>query len=283
MSKNQNYLKAAEYIKSADALLFTSGAGMGVDSGLPDFRGNEGFWKAYPPIAKLGVSFIEMANPKWFYEEPRLAWAFYGHRFNLYRRTVPHKGYKQLLEMGEAASEGYFVFTSNVDGQYQKAGYKPDSIAEIHGSIHHFQCLDCCTDEIWEADVDMIDVDEAVFAASKPFPACPHCGGIARPNILMFGDWGWLHQRSTAQERALTNFFDGLYKYHKIVIIETGAGTGLPTVRRFSESMSRKYEAPLIRINPRETNLGRSHESSLAFSEGAASGIDKIYTEYKKL
>jgi hypothetical protein len=53
---------AAEEVRSADALLITAGAGMGVDSGLPDFRGTQGFWRAYPAIAKLGLSFQQMAN-----------------------------------------------------------------------------------------------------------------------------------------------------------------------------------------------------------------------------
>ena len=52
---------------------------MGVDSGLPDFRGDRGFWKAYPPYAKLGLHFAEMANPRWFDSDPELAWGFYGH------------------------------------------------------------------------------------------------------------------------------------------------------------------------------------------------------------
>ena len=61
-------------------LLFTAGAGMGVDSGLPDFRGDKGFWKAYPAL--FGHSFSDMANPSWFDSDPRLAWGFYGHRLN---------------------------------------------------------------------------------------------------------------------------------------------------------------------------------------------------------
>ena len=79
---------SAEILKNADSILITAGAGMGVDSGLPDFRGNEGFWKAYPPIAKLGLTFSEMANPQWFIQKPKLAWGFYGHRLNLYRKTI---------------------------------------------------------------------------------------------------------------------------------------------------------------------------------------------------
>jgi len=65
--------EAAEALNAAEALLITAGAGMGVDSGLPDFRGNQGFWRAYPAIAKLGLSFEQMANPAWFGKDPHLA------------------------------------------------------------------------------------------------------------------------------------------------------------------------------------------------------------------
>jgi NAD-dependent SIR2 family protein deacetylase len=129
-----------EAIHAADALLITAGAGMGVDSGLPDFRGKEGFWKAYPVVAKLGLSFGQMANPAWFERDPNLAWAFYGHRLHLYRDTAPHTGFACLRDIGQKKKHGCFVFTSNVDGHFQKAGFHSDRIVECHGSIHHLQC-----------------------------------------------------------------------------------------------------------------------------------------------
>lgn len=55
---------AIQVIQAADALLIGAGAGMGVDSGLPDFRGPIGFWRAYPPLEKLGIAFEKMANPR---------------------------------------------------------------------------------------------------------------------------------------------------------------------------------------------------------------------------
>src|SRR6478752_3216688 len=87
---------AARAIGDAHALLITAGAGMGVDSGLPDFRGTDGFWRAYPAFQKLGLRFEQLANPAWFATDPALAWGFYGHRLNLYRRTVPHEGFQIL-------------------------------------------------------------------------------------------------------------------------------------------------------------------------------------------
>ena len=283
MTEKEHYKAAAKAIKDADALIFSSGAGMGVDSGLPDFRGDEGFWNAYPPIAKLGHSFIDMANPRWFQTNPKLAWAFYGHRFNLYRETKPHKGFSQQLQMDNDKPYGYFVFTSNVDGQYQKAGFSNESIAEVHGSIHHFQCANRCSRDIWKAPDEDVAIDEERFEALEPLPACPNCGGLARPNILMFGDWGWISKRTGEQEERMEAFFDQFDSGHKFAIIETGAGRGVPTVRRFSERVSRMLKAPLIRINPREPGLASSYESSMAFTTGAAETIDNIYREYQKL
>ncbi len=100
--------EAAGIIGAADALLVCAGAGMGVDSGLPDFRGSRGFWNAYPPYKKLGLDFYDLANPEWFTADPELAWGFYGHRLNLYRRTVPHQGFDLLLKWAAAKVRGIF-------------------------------------------------------------------------------------------------------------------------------------------------------------------------------
>ena len=111
--------KAANAIRSCSAIVIATGAGMGVDSGLPDFRGDDGFWKAYPPFRKLGLSFVDLANPLWFAQNPAQAWGFYGHRLELYRRTEPHAGYQLLKQWADSKTYGCFSFTSNVDCHFQ--------------------------------------------------------------------------------------------------------------------------------------------------------------------
>ena len=83
MDNKSKLIDFAEHLKQADGLLITAGAGMGVDSGLPDFRGDQGFWKAYPPLKHLGKNFVDMATPELFYTDPKLAWGFYGLRLTL--------------------------------------------------------------------------------------------------------------------------------------------------------------------------------------------------------
>lgn len=275
IDQHENLKQAADVIRNAGALLITAGAGIGVDSGLPDFRGDSGFWKAYPPIAKLGVSFSEMANPMWFYEKPQLAWAFYGHRLNMYRKTKPHDGFYQLLEYASSKPGGYFVFTSNVDGHFVQAGFNADQIEECHGSIHHFQCTDPCSDHIWPADGITVDIDDSVFEALDPLPACPYCNKLARPNILMFGDWNWIEARTRSQHLRMNKWLtDTQINRESLCIIEIGAGTAVATVRYTSEQLANRYDASLIRINPRDYQVPYGH-ISLPF--GAREGIEQVF------
>ena len=263
---------AARALRSARALLVTAGAGMGVDSGLPDFRGNEGFWNAYPPYRRLGLSFAELANPRWFRTDPRFAWGFYGHRLNLYRATVPHAGFEVLRRWGAAMANGSFVFTSNVDGQFQKAGFDEDRILECHGSIHHAQCTDPCTDVVRSAEAVQVEVD-ADFRAREPLPRCPACGALARPNVLMFGDGAWVSARSDAQERRFERWLASVPDAPgALVVVELGAGTAVPTVRLTGEQLQRRG-ATLVRINVREPEGPRG---TIGLAGGAAATLAAI-------
>lgn len=273
MHKNMiNEMK--QKLLNAEALLITAGAGMGVDSGLPDFRGNEGFWKAYPPMAKLGIEFHQMANPYWFRKDPSFAWGFYGHRLNLYRDTIPHEGFKILLDIAEEKPEGYFVFTSNVDGQFQKAGFYENYIEECHGSIHYNQCQTNCKNDIWSSISENVKVNKQTFKADEPLPVCPHCKEVARPNILMFEDWDFNGKRSTNQETRFNKWIQKLKdNKSKLCIVEIGAGKAIPTVRMLSEEIAKELNATLIRINPRDYQVPAGQ---YYIAKGGLSGIKEL-------
>lgn len=248
---------AAEAVRAADALVVTAGAGMGVDSGLPDFRGDRGFWTAYPMYERLGLSFVDAANPEHFERDPAFGWGFYGHRLELYRRTVPHDGFAILRRwMGGLRLPGFAV-TSNVDGQLAKAGFDAARVLEIHGSIHHLQCLAPCTDAIWE-NREAPEVEEATMRARR-IPRCPRCGGVARPNVLMFGDAGWVSDRTDAQRGRFTRFLEET-RGARLAIVELGAGTAIPSIRLLSERLGRGG-GTVVRVNPREPEIEAPHVS----------------------
>ena len=253
--------RAAALIAGADALVVTAGAGMGVDSGLPDFRGSAGFWSAYPALGAEGIDFYSIACPQAFLAHPSRAWGFYGHRLALYRATTPHAGFDILKNWGSVMRHGLGVFTSNVDGQFQKAGFKAQPIHECHGSLHHLQCLHGCHDGIWSAEGFLPDVDSTLCVLRGRLPVCPRCSGLARPNVLMFGDSGWLDARQSAQESALSQWLSGVARP---VVVEIGAGTAVATVRHFSEWVVRAFGGRLVRINPRESEVVSSKDVGIA-------------------
>jgi NAD-dependent SIR2 family protein deacetylase len=278
MGQPEPLLRAAQLLENADALLICAGAGMGVDSGLPDFRGTQGFWQAYPALAQARIAFHEIANPDSFRRDPALAWGFYGHRLALYRATVPHAGFRILREIAARLPGGAFVFTSNVDGQFQRAGFDAERIVECHGSIHRLQCSLPCSDATWPADGFVPDVDAPACRLRSPPPRCPRCGALARPNILMFDDGDWIAAPSEAQFARLQHWRAGA---GRLVVIELGAGLAIPSVRRMAEAQG----APLIRINPRDAQLG-AHEGvsiSLGAQEAMLALSSLFYREHQNL
>lgn len=257
MSDN-NIDRVVKILKKSRNLIITAGAGMGVDSGLPDFRSKKGFWRAYPPYEKLNISFYEAANPATFINDPTLAWGFYGHRLNLYRNTKPHKGFYYIQEWIKALSLNFFVITSNVDGQFQKSGIDEDHIYEVHGSIHYLQCIKPCRDEIWENRIDFI-INENTMR-SDVIPKCPYCGSIARPNILMFGDFNWISKRSDNQAKNFYSYLSTI-SYNDTLILEIGAGKAVPTIRHYTAEIAHKTQGIIVRINPVDFYIDAPHIS----------------------
>ncbi len=265
------FVHAADLIDQADALIVAAGAGMGVDSGLPDFRGDSGFWRAYPALGASGLKFTEVASPETFRRDPALAWGFYGHRLALYRRTVPHDGFAILRRWGERMARGAFVYTSNVDGQFQRAGFDPAVIHECHGAIERLQCTRPCSLATWSAQALAPDIDEVACRWRGPLPTCPHCGALARPAILMFGDSAWIEREFEAQADRLEQWLAGV---RRPVVVELGAGTHIPSVRHFGQRVLTRHGGRLVRINPRESTVPLRDDVGLPL--GALAGLQAI-------
>lgn len=274
----RNIRRAAEFIAKADALLITAGAGMGVDSGLPDFRGPEGFWRAYPALGKLEIPFEKMAQPQWFAERPEMAWAFYGQRQQLYRETKPHMGFSMLLDWGRVMPCGYFVVTSNVDGQFEKAGFPAERVLEQHGSIHRLQCSRPCSERIWLEEPGELDIDLETITARGRLPRCPGCGAVARPNVLMFADPDWLAKVRHEQEQRYRQWLASV-RGRRLVVLEIGAGIAVPTVRRLGESMAaERVGALLVRINPLASE---TDDLTIPIRQGALEALLQIEAQLK--
>ena len=157
MFLNHEISRAAKLIQNAKHIIFTAGAGLGIDSGLPAFRTKHGLWSEYPIFEKIGITNLrDMSNPEWFEKDPTLAWGFWSHRASMYHKTKPHAGFDLMLKWAKDISssnnnknennslhqENCFVFTSNVDGQFQKAGFEDARVHACHGEVTMLQCTD---------------------------------------------------------------------------------------------------------------------------------------------
>lgn len=265
---------AANILKKASAILIGAGAGMGVDSGLPDFRSVEGFWKKYPAYQKLNLNFHDLANPSLFNTDPSLAWGFYGHRMTLYKNTRPHHGFDILKKWASQINDNIFIYTTNVDTQFQKAGFDNNKIVEVHGNIQTLQCTTSCGYGRFYKELDLI-IDYETMRVVGDLPSCPNCGRMIRPNILMFNDWSFNDGTPREQFNRFQKWMNTLPN-QKIAILEIGVGTQIPVVRVQCEMLASFMGIPNIRINLNECmNRDNSIELKMRAID-ALSELDKI-------
>lgn len=239
--------RAAEAIADAQVLVITAGAGLGVDSGIPDYRSSGGFWDRYGPLKKLGFDDPKkLGNWKLLKDRPRLLLGIWALKSALFRELAPHEGYSVLLRM--AKTRNHSLFTSNVDLAFEQTGFETWRVAKCHGSVDRFQCSQPCSDHTWEAPV--LETDLESFEVVGPLPGCPKCGAWARPNVCFFEDSAFVAAPFWASQLRHVEWLNAVAnRGETVVCIECGAGTGLPVVRMHSHGVVRKTGARLVRIN----------------------------------
>jgi NAD-dependent SIR2 family protein deacetylase len=268
--------RVATLITKAEALLITAGAGMSLDSSAP----------ADPATTQLqalfdgpGQTFRKMAQPHRFETNPGAVWAWYGHRQSMYRRTQPHAGYRILHSWAQAVPCGSFVVTSNIDGQFSKAGFTDWQIVERHGSAQHYQCSVPCNDDVWHVPEVPFALDPATGQVIGTLPRCPRCNAVARPNVLMYDDVKWVDTVRREQQRRYESWL-GSVRGKRVVVIECGAGEGAASVRRVGERLLERSFVSLVRINPAATE---ADEPTFVMRAPALQAIELIHESLPSL
>ena len=220
------------------------------------------------------INFQDIATPLAYETHQELAYWFYGHRLSQYRATSPHEGYQILKRWAESKPYGYFVFTSNVDGHFQKAEFEEGRIYEVHGTLERLQCVNNCRGLNWSASSFQPVVDNENLCLTSEKPHCPYCGGFARQNVLMFNDWSYASQYQDFKKVRLESW---LKEVQNLVVIELGAGKAIPTVRRFSERTAKAKKGGFIRINLQDSGVPKMHFLSLEMKAlDALKAIDRL-------
>eukprot|EP01084_Bolivina_argentea_P165036 286810_1 len=258
-------------------LLIVTGAGMGCDSGLPDYRSAGGFWNDYKPLFKdktHALSLYEMSKTDWFRNDPLSAWGFYAHRAKLYRNAVPHDGFNVLFDLlhTEDETRDWFYMTSNIDGQAHKAGFEQAKLYQTHGSLHHLQCLDYCEDgdivPFYDGYNKMeMEKETCRMKDVNAIPKCEECGAYTRPNVSFFSDTmdTFNNERIIKQKH---KFMEWLQPYMKdkgkeLVVLEIGCGKSVHSLRWECEYLASLENVKMIRINPTESiTMGENSNKS---------------------
>lgn len=157
-------------VDESHKIVFFGGAGVSTESGIPDFRSQDGLyrqeWK-YPPETIISRSFFD-ATPKEFYR-------FYRAKL-IVKGAKPNVTHLKLAEL-EKAGKLSAIVTQNIDGLHQLAGSK--NVFELHGSTLRNYCMNC--GEFY--DIDFIADSEN---APDKLPRCTECGRLVKPDVVLY-------------------------------------------------------------------------------------------------
>lgn len=286
---------AAKLIHEADVLVFTLGAGMGVDSNLGTFRGRNQASTGWGPLEREEETPYSMSKPRRVDENPHLAWGYSYSRECQFRQNPPHKGYSILLEWAQDKPNGYAIFTSNIDGHMKRAIREngialPHALVEYHGSIDKMQCHVNCKKRYYDPVVGTYEID-AQSGEANDFPKCPDCQKPLRHNVFLIGDYDF-NDKERKEELAKFEKQQEQWRQSslKVVVIEIGAGNGIPTVRRKSGELTQKLgtRCILIRINLDDHELHgnvddvRDDTAHVSIGGlGALDALEQIHQEWK--
>jgi NAD-dependent deacetylase len=224
--------------KSDGPLVALTGAGISAESGIPTFRGKEGYWtvgsREYHPQ--------EMATNGAFRRMPREVWRWYLYRRSVCRAAAPNAGHAALVDAARTFGERFVLITQNVDGLHLRAGSPAERTLQIHGNIDFMRCAAECSSTLHPVpdaiapkgrDDELADDELALLR-------CPSCRAQARPHVLWFDEY--YDEPRFRADSAIAAARDAAV----LVVVGTAGATNLPM--QIGHAVARSG-APIIDIN----------------------------------
>jgi NAD-dependent deacetylase len=245
-------------------IVFLTGAGISAESGIPTFRGPEGYWR----VGSRNYHPTEMATAEAFARMPDEVWRWYLFRRGVCRAAEPNAAHRALVELEGHLGDRFLLVTQNVDGLHLRAGQSPGRTYQIHGNIDFCRCADGCgpavrplpasLPEAWPSERLLVEVERAMLRCA--------CGARLRPHVLWFDE----------------SYDEPLYRYQSamraaqaaaaLVVVGTSGATTLPA--RMCELVAARG-APLLVVDPEPTVFSELAERSRKgrFLRGAAAAV----------
>ncbi|MDF1564078.1 MAG: RNA polymerase subunit sigma [Deltaproteobacteria bacterium] len=241
-------------------LLFLTGAGISAESGIPTFRGKEGYWT----VGSQNYRPEELATRRAFGQMREEVWAWYLYRRSVCRAAEPNAAHHALVELEQVLGDGFLLVTQNVDGLHLRAGNTLERTYQIHGNIDFHRCWRECSPPVLlpEALGETWERGQSVDVATDALLVCEACGGPSRPHVL------WFDECYDEENFRFNSSLMAIREASGLVIVGTSGATNLPT-----QLAANAYERgiPVIAIGPDETPFTRiAEEGPGAFLRGTA-------------
>jgi NAD-dependent deacetylase len=253
---------AREAVAGGGNVVVLTGAGVSAESGIPTFRGKEGYWtvgaREYHPQ--------ELATNDAFQQMPWEVWAWYLYRRGVCRAAEPNAAHEAIVRWDRELGDRFALITQNVDGLHRRAGSPTERTFPIHGDIGLMRCArECSLDRApIPEEIPALGKGEPVSDAHKALLVCPRCGGMARPHVLWFDEtydeprFFFETSRRLAMKAAL------------LVVVGTSAQTNLPWQ---VVTLAARAGATIIDINVEDNPFGDIAAQSGGALRGPAAGI----------
>lgn len=243
-------------------IVVLTGAGISAESGIPTFRGNDGYWT----IGSKNYKPQEIATFETFQKEPISVWKWYLYRMSICRPAKPNEGHYALAKLENYFQDRFALITQNVDGLHFKAGSSKDRTYTIHGTFETMRCMDLCTPDMYPIPILDKKLEDELTSEEINQLTCPNCGKFLRPNILWFDEF--YNEEFYRSDSAII-----VTKEAKIfLIVGTSGATTLPSMLA---GMAKARGTTVINVDIEENVFSRLFENSENgfFLEGKSSKI----------
>lgn len=241
-----------------------TGAGISAESGIPTFRGAEGYWR----VGSRNYQPTEMATAEAFARMPEEVWRWYLYRRGVCRAAAPNDAHRALVDVERRLGARFLLCTQNVDGLHLRAGSSPERTYQIHGNVDFCRCAAGCLPAVRplpEALSVAWQKDRPLGAADAATLRC-RCGAWLRPHVLWFDEsydeplYRYLSALRAAEAAAM------------LIVVGTSGATTLPT--RMCQIVAARG-APLLVIDPEPTVFSELAAASQGgqFLRGTASSV----------
>lgn len=212
---------ALDHALRADGLIVAlTGAGISAESGIPTFRGQDGYWT----VGSTVYHPQELATQAAFRRIPEGVWQWYLYRRTVCRRAAPNAAHDALVRLEQGLGDRFRLITQNVDGLHLRAGQSLERTYQIHGNIDFMRCAGACSTALTPIPdaLDDIEAGQALAEAQVALLQCPRCQGRARPHVLWFDE---------SYDEPLFRFqssIDAASRAALVLVVGTSASTTLP-------------------------------------------------------